>query len=338
MLRDPEKLKGVNLGGWLVLEKWITPDLFSGTTAVDEFNLHSKFKNEKEDEVKNHYKTFITENDFKYLSSIGINAVRIPAGHYIFGDVSPFPKSIEYLDLAFDLAAKYNIWVLLDLHTAPGSQNGWDHSGVAGSINWHKKKENITQTLAVLSRLSNRYHTKENLFGIELLNEPHDSIRLPIIKDFYTKGYAAVREYCKPNVAVVISDSFRPLKWNNFMVSKEFENVLLDLHLYQCFSKEDKALTMPEHVDKTQTEWGRLVKRVQQKRQAICGEWSLGIDPMSLRGLTKIESQKAIQAYGKSQMEVFSDLTGWFFWNYKTKDLGGWNFKHSLEQGILEIL
>ena len=39
---NKEKLKGVNLGGWLVLEKWITPSLFDGTNAVDEFHLHKE--------------------------------------------------------------------------------------------------------------------------------------------------------------------------------------------------------------------------------------------------------------------------------------------------------
>ena len=31
------KVKGVNLGNWLVLEKWMNPALFEGTTAEDEY-------------------------------------------------------------------------------------------------------------------------------------------------------------------------------------------------------------------------------------------------------------------------------------------------------------
>ncbi len=27
-------INGVNLGNWLVLEKWMSPDLFAGTTAT----------------------------------------------------------------------------------------------------------------------------------------------------------------------------------------------------------------------------------------------------------------------------------------------------------------
>lgn len=36
---DNMKIKGVNLGNWLVLEKWMNPALFEGTTAEDEYYL-----------------------------------------------------------------------------------------------------------------------------------------------------------------------------------------------------------------------------------------------------------------------------------------------------------
>ena len=34
-----QKLHGVNLGGWLILEKWMTPELFNNLSAEDEFSL-----------------------------------------------------------------------------------------------------------------------------------------------------------------------------------------------------------------------------------------------------------------------------------------------------------
>lgn len=36
---NPDYIKGVNLGNWLVLEKWMNPALFDGTTADDEYYL-----------------------------------------------------------------------------------------------------------------------------------------------------------------------------------------------------------------------------------------------------------------------------------------------------------
>jgi glucan 1,3-beta-glucosidase len=43
----------------------------------------------------------------------------------------------EYLDRAIGWARKYNVKVILDLHGAPGSQNGFDNSGQRGAANWY---------------------------------------------------------------------------------------------------------------------------------------------------------------------------------------------------------
>ena len=71
-------LRGVNLGGWLVLEKWMTPSLFAGTEAIDEYTfMQTPGAVEKIDQ---HRRSFITEADFKWLRKHGVNAIRIPVG------------------------------------------------------------------------------------------------------------------------------------------------------------------------------------------------------------------------------------------------------------------
>lgn len=335
LLKWSMQLKGVNLGGYLVLEKWITPHLFSGTNAADEYTLHVSRIDDLPSKLKMHYEEYILEKDVLFLKAQGVNALRIPVGHFLFGDFPPFPSTVEHLDNIMQLADKHSVLVILDLHTAPGSQNGWDHSGRAGTIGWHKSKENIAQTLSVLHKLAKRYHGYSNLFGIELLNEPHYDVSLSLFKKFYQEGYKAVREYS--NCAVIISDAFRPLKWSNFMVKYPYENVILDLHLYQCFAQRDKEMTMPEHIEFTRKEWGKLISTVQKHRHAICGEWSLGIDALSLKGLTLSDKEAYIKRYGETQLEVFSNLLGHFFWNYKTHDKGGWNYTYCRAKGILPV-
>jgi glucan 1,3-beta-glucosidase len=69
----------------------------------------------------------------------GLNHIRIPIGFWAY-DVSggePYVQgAAEYLDRAIGWARKYNVKVILDLHGAPGSQNGYDNSGVRGVANW----------------------------------------------------------------------------------------------------------------------------------------------------------------------------------------------------------
>ena len=53
-----DKIKGVNLGGWLVLEKWMTPELFDGTEAEDEYHLLLELGDKAESIIKKHRDTF----------------------------------------------------------------------------------------------------------------------------------------------------------------------------------------------------------------------------------------------------------------------------------------
>ena len=128
-----EKIKGVNLGNWLVLEKWMLPELFAGTGAEDEVWLNRKMNPaELKEKMKEHRDTFITEKDFAFIKDQGIGLLRIPVPYFIFGDREPFHGCIEYLDKAFDWAEKYSLQILIDLHTVPGSQNGYDNGGITG--------------------------------------------------------------------------------------------------------------------------------------------------------------------------------------------------------------
>ena len=90
------KVKGVNLGNWLVLEKWMSPALFAGTTAEDEYYLPRQLSKEVyEARIKIHRSEYITERDFVTIKSMGMEAVRIPVPYFIFGDREPFISDVS---------------------------------------------------------------------------------------------------------------------------------------------------------------------------------------------------------------------------------------------------
>lgn len=85
--------------------------------------------------LERHWDTWITDADFAYLRSIGINTVRIPIGFWSLGpewcDGTPFEDVRDVYEeswprvlRAVKIAEGYGIGVLIDLHGAPGSQNG----------------------------------------------------------------------------------------------------------------------------------------------------------------------------------------------------------------------
>lgn len=180
----PTHLRGVNLGGWLLLEKWMKPSLFEGLAATDETTYCAELGDEAPARLRTHWENFITRKDFEWLAGVGINAVRIPIGHWIFGPPypyhgkygpTPYPfveGGIDVLDRAFDWAAEFGICITIDLHAAPGCQNGFDNGGIKDVCEWHTREEYITHSVEVLGRLAERYRSAPALFGIQLLNEP----------------------------------------------------------------------------------------------------------------------------------------------------------------------
>ena len=96
-------VKGVNLGNWLVLEKWMSPALFEGTDAEDEYYLPRRLSKEVyEARIKIHRAEYISERDFATIKAMGMEAVRIPVPYFIFGDREPFIGCVEELDKAFN--------------------------------------------------------------------------------------------------------------------------------------------------------------------------------------------------------------------------------------------
>jgi len=86
-----DKVRGVNLGGWLVLEPWITPSIFEATpgNVVDEYTYGQQYGSDTE-RLREHWNTWITEDDFAEMSSIGLNMIRLPIGYWSIIGGEPF--------------------------------------------------------------------------------------------------------------------------------------------------------------------------------------------------------------------------------------------------------
>ncbi len=334
-----KKWRGVNLGSWLVLEKWITPKVFQGAAdAADEFSLCEKLgPKAAQTQLRAHQDSFITEDDFKWIAARGINVVRIPVGYWTLTAPKPFVSGAETLDRAFAQAAKHGLGVLLDLHGAPGSQNGWDHSGKSGELGWHKSKDNIALTLDSIEQLSERYAKRSNLVGIELLNEPRWDVPVDILKEYYTQGYRRVRRHIKnADVAVVIHDGFRPMDWENFLTGPDYTNVILDTHMYQCYTDEDRKRDGAAQIAfASGNRRSQIDAMKKQQPQIIVGEWSTALDPKSYGAASPFERDTIKRGYGAAQVTSYEASSGWFYWTYKMEKPSDWSFRENVDRGWL---
>jgi glucan 1,3-beta-glucosidase len=327
------KLRGVNLGGWLVLEKWMTPSLFTGLKAGDEFGLCEELgPKEASDILRIHRNNFITELDFKWIADRGLNAVRLPVGYWILGNSKPYVGGIEYVDKALDWAEQYGIKVIIDLHGAPGSQNGKDHSGRIGAIGWHKEG-NIDRTLKALEELCKRYAGVPCVVGIELLNEPAWKLGKKRLAAYYEQGYKIVRKQMGADTMVIFPDAFRPKRWKRVLRGDEFQNVVMDAHLYQVFSRSDKRLSAFRHLGKAADRAG-LIRKLQKVRPVIIGEWSTALPQLAVKQMAT-SPHLSERAYGDVQLMAQHEALGWFYWSYKTESGGVWSFQDCVHLGIL---
>lgn len=355
------KIRGVNLGEWLVLEKWMNPDLFAGTTAEDEDELCRQLPREElVKRLTHHRDTYITRDDFFYIKERGLNTVRIPVPHFIFGDdpvyCDPYVPCVEYLDKAFDWAAEAGLKILIDLHTAPESQNGFDNGGICGVCKWAQSPERIERVLKVLEMLADRYGEKEALWGIQLLNEPvsepvwiHASknykphnperakgssfVPLSTLYDFYEKGYERLRAHMPEDKMVVFHDGFRFDAWHDFFAEHDFKNVILDAHWYLGMTPGgalgDCDLT---YMEKILRDHAYNLEQMEKVVPVVVGEWCLSHNLPE--GMTDLEKQLSYRMIGDAQLSAWEHGTGYFFWSYKLiSEPDGWDYRRCVEKG-----
>ncbi|NMF91106.1 glycoside hydrolase family 5 protein [Aromatoleum petrolei] len=358
------KLRGVNLGSWLLLEKWMVPSLFEGLAASDETTFCAELGPTMATErLRVHWDRWVTREDFSWIAERGLNAVRIPYGHWIFGPDYPWHRAygehrhpfatggIEVLDRAMDWAQEFGLRVMLDLHAAPGCQNGFDNGGILNVCEWHTRPEYLEHALSVLERIAERYRDHPALHAIECLNEPRWDVPTDYLKDFYLAAYERIRRHCPADrVAVVFHDGFRSFReYVGFMQAPEYRNVIFDLHRYQCFDRRDIDSDIFAHMGKAGGEWREEADAINAELglPAVCGEWSLGLDlrvvslwaegPFNhaLEHMDEFQETVANRGYAAAQLLAFEKYLGWFFWSYKTETTPAWCFRDCVERGWL---
>ena len=259
-----ERINGVNLGNWLVLEKWMDPEPFVRTDEDDEIWMHRTHgalwsERNLAEELRRHRDAYITLEDFRIIADHGLNLVRIPIPYFIFGDWPGHPGCIAYLDRAFRWARETGLKIMIDLHTVPGSQNGFDNGGLTGVCKWAQNPDLVEYALNVLERLARRYRDEPTLHSIEVLNEPvswsvfhgtsntakdvreaSGSTHVPLrfLKRFYRDAYARLRAILRPETIIVFHDGFRLLRWGDWFRRAGMRNVMLDTHQYLIAMEE----------------------------------------------------------------------------------------------------
>ncbi|KAH3687893.1 hypothetical protein WICPIJ_001110 [Wickerhamomyces pijperi] len=239
-----DTVKGISLGGWFVLEPFLTPSMFEqeqfGTNEslwpIDEYSLSVKLGEDNTKELlEPHWDTYYTEQDFIDIKNYGFNTVRIPIGYWAFHKLENDPYvqgQIKYLDRAIEWARNLGLKVWVDLHGMPGSQNGFDNSGQRGDVNWLNEEmdpEFLELSYKTLNDIFAKYGGQNYstvITGIEIANEPMaPKLNITDLLDFTHNAYYDYRVTQDSKNYFLVQEAFQPIGWWNDQFSNQYTNV-----------------------------------------------------------------------------------------------------------------
>jgi endoglucanase len=204
------RLKGINLGNWLLPEGY----MFKFKSANSPRRIEAVI-NELvgEDEGRRFWKTYhqnyITQDDIKFIKAAGFNSVRVPFSYRLLVS-DTVPRKLEgegyrLLDEVVAWCKQENLYVILDMHAAPGGQTGDNIDDSWGYPFLFESAESQDLTVNIWRKLAARYRNEPAVLGFDLLNEPiahyFDSATInPKLEPLYRKIVAGIREVDRNHV------------------------------------------------------------------------------------------------------------------------------------------
>ncbi|KAF8623392.1 hypothetical protein AX17_007430 [Amanita inopinata Kibby_2008] len=249
-----DRIYGVNIGGLFVLEPFITPSYYQKYPgAVDEWSLSTFMAADTASgglsQLEEHYSTFITEQDVAEIAGAGLNWIRIPIPYWAietWPDEPFLAKTCwKYVLRLLGWARKYGLRVYLDLHTIPGSQNGYNHSGKGGKVNFLHGVMGLANAQRALNyiRIVTEFISQPEYQPLIPLFGPVNEALLRVIgrsplSSFYLEVHNMIRGitgYGEGNGPFIsIHDGFQSVKsWANFLPGSD--RIVLDTHPYFAF-------------------------------------------------------------------------------------------------------
>lgn len=175
---DEVYLQGMGLGGWLVQEGYMFGTSgFANSPSEIRAKIEALVGTSNADQFYTNFrKNFVTRADIQQLATWGFNSVRLPMHYNLLtpkGQIGVYLESgFAIIDSLLQWCKENKIYLILDLHCAPGGQNSAnisDYSSAYPSL-W-QDTTNKQQTIALWKKLAERYVNETWIGGYDLLNE-----------------------------------------------------------------------------------------------------------------------------------------------------------------------
>lgn len=246
-------LRGCNLGNWFLFEAWMM-DIEGGAGEPRDHvdilrTMEARFGAARTRELLEiHRENWIRARDLELIGSFGMNVVRLPFHHALLEDPETpgvlRADAFRWLDHAVQLAAAADIYVILDMHGAPGSQS-LDHVTGESGRNEFWLPENRRRAAFLWEAIARRYRDEPTVVAYDLLNEPygrlnmeHDDAKLVAAME---ELVAAVRR-ADPDKLIYCAGALRGIEIYGPPAARGWSNVGFTEHFYPGFYGDEPSL------------------------------------------------------------------------------------------------
>lgn len=239
-------IQGINLGNWLNPEGYMFGfKRTSSARLIDQAfreMVGPDFTNQFWKQFKDNY---ITRADIRYIRKTGMNTIRIPFHYKLFTDedyqgLVADQDGFQRIDSLVSWCRDSGIYLILDMHDAPGGQTG-DNIDDSYGYPWLMTSEPSQQQFTEIWRkIAQHYQNEPVILGYDLLNEPiatyfgDEKEKLnAALEPLYKRAVAAIREVDKNHIVLLGG-----AQWNsNFKVFKDSkfdDKMIYTCHRYWC--------------------------------------------------------------------------------------------------------
>ncbi|KAL4870287.1 glucan endo-1,6-beta-glucosidase B [Aspergillus spectabilis] len=329
-LPSESKIRGVNLGTHFIFEPWI-----SNKDAAD-----SAFAG--------HWGSWITQDDIAQMREYGLNTVRIPVGYWIkedlvYSDSEHFPRgAYKYLEDVCGWASDAGMYIIMDLHGAPGAQEAEHRLQFASTPGFYQdyQYERALQFLEWMTETIHQNDKFRNVGMLELVNEPlQDADQVTSMRSsYYPEAFTRIRSK-ESFLGITANNNLHIQMMNQKWGSGEPTEYLTDTY----FAAYDDHRYLKWAPDVSVNKDNYISTSCADDRggntPTIVGEWSLSV-PDDVQWNAEWDPASNTDFYARwlaAQVIAYERQLGWVFWTWRA-DLGDYRWSYKVESFLSDAV
>ena len=333
-------LRGVNIGGWLLLDSVLNAKLLSAADASSQWSFDSS--SGSAEKLDDHWNSYFTEADLQSLKEYGVNAIKIPVGYWAWDNSgTPYKQGADaHLEKAVGWAAAAGIKVWIDVSNTDTS---------ATRVAEASADYAMTHSLDILTTIATKYGSADyadTVTAIQIFDCPVSSPNSDAAthEAFTSKAYSTIRKAAKnPNLQVIMPDgSSSPRDWIPTAQAADSTKGMFAVaeSMSELSCPCEQEMTQKQHIQQACERGYNIAGLNHDSISIYVGDFNPATNAtLNTEGWTE-DVVTDVRKYVEANLAVFEAYTsGYFFWSWAVDAQEvtgvGWGFKGGIEKGYI---